>query len=57
MIVAANLSLGEEKKLLRVLKEHKTVLRWTITDVKQISLAKCMHQIFLEDEAKPTRDA
>jgi hypothetical protein len=34
MIVVANLSLGEEKKLLRVLREHKTALRWTIADVK-----------------------
>jgi hypothetical protein len=57
MIVAANLSLGEEEKLLRVLREHKTAIGWTITDIKGISLAKCMHQIHLEDGAKPTRDA
>jgi hypothetical protein len=57
MIVAANLSLGEEEKLLRVLREHKTTIGWTIADIKGISSAKCMHQIHLEDEAKPTRDA
>jgi transketolase N-terminal domain/subunit len=56
MIVAANLSLGEEEKLLRVLKEYKTAIGWTIADIKGINLAKCMHQIHLEDEAKPTRD-
>jgi hypothetical protein len=50
-------SLGEEEKLLRVLREHKTALGWTIANIKGISSAKCMHQIFLEDEAKPTRDA
>jgi hypothetical protein len=57
VIVAANLSLGEEEKLLRVLREHKTAIGWTIVDIKGIRPAKCMHQIHLEDEAKPTRDA
>jgi hypothetical protein len=57
MIVVANLSLEEEEKLLRVLREHRIALGWTIADIKEISLAKCMRQIFLEDEAKPTGDA
>jgi hypothetical protein len=57
VILAANLSLGEEEKLLRVLREHKTALGWTIADIKGISPAKCMHRILLEDGAKPTRDA
>jgi hypothetical protein len=57
MIVATNLSLGEEEKLLGVLREHKTAIGWTIADIKGISPAKCMHQIHLEDEAKPTRNA
>jgi hypothetical protein len=57
VIVVANLSLGEEEKLLRVLREHKTAIGWTIADIKGISPAKCMHQIHLEDESKPTRDA
>ena len=57
MIVATNLSLGEEEKLLRVLKEHKTALGWTIVEINGKSPAKSMHQIFLEEKAKPTRDA
>jgi hypothetical protein len=57
VIVATNLSFGEEEKLLRILREHKTTIGWTIADIKGISPAKCMHQIHLEDEAKPTRDA
>ena len=57
MIVPANISSGEEEKLGRILREYKTALRWTIADIKGISLAKCMHQIFLKDEAKQTRDA
>jgi hypothetical protein len=57
VIVAANLIFGEEEKLLRVLREHRITLGRTIVDIKGISPAKCMHQIFLEDEVKPTRDA
>jgi hypothetical protein len=57
VIVAANLSSREEEKLLRVLREHKTAIGWTIADIKGISSAKYMRQIYLEDEAKPTRDA
>ena len=57
MIVAVNLSLGEEEKLLRVVREHKIALGGTIVDIKGISPANCMHQIFLRDEAKPTGDA
>ncbi|XP_059455052.1 uncharacterized protein LOC132185274 [Corylus avellana] len=34
VIVVTNLSFGEEEKLLRVLREHKTVLRWIIADIK-----------------------
>jgi hypothetical protein len=56
VIVAANLCSGEEEKMLRILREHKTAIGWTIADIKGISPAKCMHQIHLEDEAKPTRD-
>jgi hypothetical protein len=57
VIVATNLSLGEEEKLLRVLREQKIAIGWTIADINGISPAKYMHQIHLEDEAKPTRDA
>ena len=31
VIVAASLTPGEEEKLLRVLKEHRTALGWTIS--------------------------
>ncbi|CAL8997671.1 unnamed protein product, partial [Prunus brigantina] len=55
--IAANLSLVEQEKLLRVLREHKTALGWTIADIKGISPSKCMHRILLEDNAKPNRDA
>jgi len=57
VIIASELSLGEEDKLLRVLRDHKTALEWTIADIKGISPSKCMHRILFEDEARPTKDA
>jgi hypothetical protein len=39
VIVASNLSSGEEEKLLRILRKHKTAIKWTIADIKRISLA------------------
>jgi hypothetical protein len=57
VIVVANLCFGEEEKMLRILRKHKTAIGWTIADIKGISPAKCMHQIHFEDEAKPTKDA
>lgn len=56
MIIGLELSLGEEEKFLRVLRDHNTSLGWTIADIKGISSSKCMHKILLENEARPTRD-
>ncbi|KAI5339424.1 hypothetical protein L3X38_018696 [Prunus dulcis] len=38
------------------LKDHKMTIGWTIADIKRISPSMCMHQILLEDEAKPSRE-
>ncbi|CAL2259848.1 unnamed protein product [Prunus armeniaca] len=57
VIIASNLSASKEDKLIRVLREHKTALGWTIADIRGISPAKCMHRILLEGESKPTREA
>ena len=43
LIVAANLCFEEEEKLLRILRENKMAIGWTIADIKGISPAKCMH--------------
>ncbi|XP_057448007.1 uncharacterized protein LOC130739655 [Lotus japonicus] len=43
----------EEEKLLRVLRDHKSALGWTIDDIKGISPAICMHKILLEENYKP----
>ncbi|CAN6677813.1 unnamed protein product [Malus baccata var. baccata] len=57
VIVSSSLTTLEEEKLIRVLKEHKTAIGWTLADIKGISPTTCMHRIFLEEETKPTREA
>ncbi|CAN6560255.1 unnamed protein product [Malus baccata var. baccata] len=56
-IISSSLTAQEEEKLLRVLKEFKSALVWTLADIKGISPTTCMHHIFLEEGAKPTREA
>ncbi|CAN6567565.1 unnamed protein product [Malus baccata var. baccata] len=56
-IISSSLTAQEEEKLLRVLKEFKSALGWTLADIKGISPTTCMHHIFLEKGAKPTRKA
>ncbi|KAM1074448.1 hypothetical protein ACFX2B_019196 [Malus domestica] len=56
-IISSFLTAQEEEKLVRVLKEFKSALGWTFADIKGISPTTCMHHIFLEEGAKPTREA
>ena len=46
----------EEEKLVRVLKEYKTAIGWTLADIKGISPTTFMHRILLEEGAKPSRE-
>ncbi|CAN6560275.1 unnamed protein product [Malus baccata var. baccata] len=57
IIVSSSLMTIEEEKLIRVLKEHKTAIGWTLADIRGISPTTCMHRILLEEGAKPTREA
>ncbi|CAN6704229.1 unnamed protein product [Malus baccata var. baccata] len=57
VIVSSSLTAIEEEKLIRVLKEHKTTIGWTLADIRGISPTTCMHRILLEEGAKPTREA
>ncbi|XP_070020654.1 uncharacterized protein [Nicotiana sylvestris] len=54
VIVSSDLSKLQEEKLLRVLREHKRALGWTMSDIKGISPAFCMHKILMEDGHKPS---
>ncbi|KAM2799883.1 hypothetical protein COP2_004944 [Malus domestica] len=49
VIISSSLTAQEEDKLVRVLREYKTVIGWTVADIKGISPTICMHQILLEE--------
>ncbi|XP_021757046.1 uncharacterized protein LOC110722108 isoform X4 [Chenopodium quinoa] len=53
VLITSNLTPAQEQKLVQVLKEHKTALRWTVADIKGISASMCQHRILLEEGAKP----
>ena len=40
-----------------VLKANQEAIGWTIADIKGISPSIVQHRIYLEEEAKPTREA
>nr|XP_008386324.2 uncharacterized protein LOC103448840 [Malus domestica] len=57
VIISSQLTAEEGEKLIRVLKDHKTAIAWSIADIKGINPATCMHRILLEEGGKPTREA
>ena len=57
IIISSSLSNIEEKKLLKVLKENKEMVGWSLADIKGIRPSMCMHWILLEEDSKPTVDA
>ncbi|CAN6706506.1 unnamed protein product [Malus baccata var. baccata] len=57
VIISSQLTAEEGEKLIRVLKDHKTAIAWSIADIKGINPATCMQRILLEEGAKPTREA
>ena len=57
VIISASLITAEEDKLLRVLKDHKDALGWSLADLKGIRPSMCMHRILLEDGHKPLVEA
>ena len=57
MIISASLTELEEEKLLRVLRDHKHALEWSLAYLKGIRPSMCMHRILLEDGYKPSVEA
>ncbi|KAL0392655.1 UNVERIFIED_CONTAM: hypothetical protein Sradi_2488300 [Sesamum radiatum] len=49
VIISSKLNPLEEKKLIRVLRELKEAIGWTIADIKGLSPSTCMHRILLEE--------
>ena len=56
VIISSKLNVHQEGKLLQTLKMHKNALGWTIADIKGISPLICTHRIYLEENAKPSRE-
>ena len=57
VIISASLTELEEEKLLRVLRDHKNALGWSLADLKGIRPSMCMHRILLEDGHKTSVEA
>ena len=43
--------------MLRVLKEHKEAIKWSLADIKGIRPSMCMHRIILENDSRPKIEA
>ncbi|GKD53335.1 DNA-directed DNA polymerase [Tanacetum coccineum] len=54
VIIAKGLKNDEKDALLKVLKSHKGVIAWKITDIKGIDPRFCTHKILMEDDYQPT---
>ena len=52
-IISKSLTPLEENKLMMVLKDNQGALGWSISDLKGISPAYCMHKIHMEAKYKP----
>ena len=57
VIISASLAELEKEKLLRVLRDQKDALGWSLVDLKGIRPSMCMHRILLEDGHKPSVEA
>ncbi|CAN6697997.1 unnamed protein product [Malus baccata var. baccata] len=57
VIISSTLTAQEEYKLVRVLREYKTAIGWTLADIKRISPTTCMHRILLEEGSKTSQEA
>ena len=56
VVISSKLDSLQEGKLLNVLRKHKSAIGWNIADIKGISPLVCTHKIYLEDNAKPSRE-
>ena len=52
IIIAADLIIEKENKLIGILRKYKEVIAWSVEDLKGISPSICMHKIILEENTK-----
>ncbi|GJY99791.1 DNA-directed DNA polymerase [Tanacetum coccineum] len=45
----------EDERLIRILRDYKEAIGWTIADISGISPSTCMHKILLEEGATPVK--
>ena len=57
VIISAFLIAVEEEKLLRVLRDHKNAIGWSLAYLKGIHPSMCMQWILIEDRHKPSVEA
>ena len=55
LVISSSLKKIEEDQLVQILKRHKAVIGWHISELKGISPSYCMHKINMEVEYKPVR--
>nr|GFA07154.1 reverse transcriptase domain-containing protein [Tanacetum cinerariifolium] len=53
VIIKKDLKDNEKEALLKVLKSHKRVIAWKITDIKDIDPRFCTYKILMEEDCKP----
>ncbi|GKF54830.1 hypothetical protein Tco_0165170, partial [Tanacetum coccineum] len=53
VIIAKDLSVKEKAALIKVLKSHKRVIAWKLSDIKDINPEFCTHKILMEEDYKP----
>ncbi|GJY38603.1 reverse transcriptase domain-containing protein [Tanacetum coccineum] len=52
VIIAKDLSVEEKAALIKVLKSHKRVITWKLSDIKGINPVFCTHKILMEEDYK-----
>ena len=57
VIISVSLATLEEDKLLRVLRDHKDAIGWSLVDLNGIRPSMFMHRILLEEGHKPSVEA
>jgi len=56
VIISDKLAESESRRLLLVLEKYKTVLGYSLQDLKGISPNLCTHRILMEVDHRPTRE-
>ena len=52
VIIASNLTLEKEHKVVETLRKHQEAIAWSVKDLKGINPSICMHKILMEENSK-----